>query len=145
MIVQEGEQQAAEDKQTEAEQELVRAYVSIDKTATCRQVVLDGYLDRQETERLACEEGEEKCNVCRRVDSAEHDEEVEETSESSQDGSSNKEEMNRVKAERDKAERDEARQVFEQQQQKQRGPRQTIIQQRQQEFADIEWLRRQLA
>jgi hypothetical protein len=53
--------------------------------------------------------------------------------------------MDIVKAERDEAQRDEARRVFEQQQQARRGPRQTIIQQRQQEFADIEWLRRQLA
>jgi hypothetical protein len=83
MIVQEGEQQAAEDKQAEAEQELVRAYVGIDKTATCRRVVLDRYLDRRETERVACEEGEEKCNVYRGVDSAEDDKEVEDASESS--------------------------------------------------------------
>jgi superfamily II DNA helicase RecQ len=45
MIIQEGEQQVAEDKQAEAEQQLVRAYVSIDETATCQQVVLDRYLD----------------------------------------------------------------------------------------------------
>jgi hypothetical protein len=83
IIVQEGEQQAAKDKQAEAEQQLVRAYVGIDKTATCRQVVLDRYLDRRETERVACKEGEEKCNVCRGADSAEDDEEVEEASESS--------------------------------------------------------------
>jgi Zn-finger nucleic acid-binding protein len=61
----------------------VRAYVSIDKTATCRQVVLDRYLDRRETERVACKEGEEKCNVYRRADSAEDNKEVEEASESS--------------------------------------------------------------
>jgi superfamily II DNA or RNA helicase len=48
IIVQEGEQRAAEDKQAEAEQQLVRAYVGIDETATCRRVVLDGYLDRRE-------------------------------------------------------------------------------------------------
>jgi superfamily II DNA helicase RecQ len=83
IIVQEGEQRAAKDKQAEAEQQLVRAYVSIDETATCRQVVLDGYLDRRETERVACEEGEEKCNVCRGADSAEDNKEVKEASESS--------------------------------------------------------------
>jgi superfamily II DNA helicase RecQ len=83
IIVQEGEQRAAEDKQAEAEQQLVRAYVGIDETATCRRVVLDRYLDRRETERVACEEGEEKCNVCRRADSAEDDNEVGEASESS--------------------------------------------------------------
>jgi superfamily II DNA helicase RecQ len=83
MIVQEGEQRAAKDKQAEAEQQLVRAYVGIDETATCRRVVLDGYLDRRETERVACEEGEEKCDVCRGADGAEDNEEVEEASESS--------------------------------------------------------------
>jgi superfamily II DNA helicase RecQ len=83
IIVQEGEQRAAKDKQAEAEQQLVRAYVSIDKTATCRRVVLDGYLDRRETEQVACKEGEEKCNVCRGADSAEDNKEVEEASESS--------------------------------------------------------------
>jgi superfamily II DNA/RNA helicase len=143
MIVQEGEQRAAEDKQAEAEQQLVRAYVEgIDQTVTCRRVVLDGYLDRRETERVACKEGEEKCDVCRGADGAE-DEEVEEASESGEsgeNGSSNEEEMATVEAERD-----EARREFEQQQQAQRGPRQTLIQQRQQEFADVEWLRRQLA
>jgi superfamily II DNA helicase RecQ len=50
IIVQEGEQQAAKDKQAEVEQHLVQAYVSIDKTITCQQVVLDKYLDRRETE-----------------------------------------------------------------------------------------------
>jgi superfamily II DNA helicase RecQ len=139
IIVQEGEQRAAKDKQTEAEQQLVRAYVEgIDQTASCRRVVLDGYLDRRETEQVVCEEGEEKCNVCRGADRAK-DKEVEEASESSED-SSNEEEMATVEAERD-----EARREFEQQQQAQRGPRQTLIQQRQQEFADVEWLRRQLA
>jgi superfamily II DNA helicase RecQ len=40
IIVQEGEQRAAEDKQAEVEQQLVRAYVEgIDETATCRRVV----------------------------------------------------------------------------------------------------------
>jgi hypothetical protein len=93
-----------------------------------------------------CEEGEEKCEVCRTADGAEDDEEVEEasesgeSSESSKDGSHNKEEMDTVEAERD-----EARRVFEQQQLAQCGPRQTLIQQRQQAFADMEWLRRQLA
>jgi hypothetical protein len=61
----------------------VQAYVSIDKRLICRQVVLDRFLDRQETERVACEEGEEKCNVCRRADSAEDNKEVEKVSKSS--------------------------------------------------------------
>jgi RecQ family ATP-dependent DNA helicase len=138
MIVQEGEQRAAEDKQAEVEQQLVRAYVEgIDETATCRRVVLDRYLDRREKERVVCEEGEEKCDVCRGADGEEEDEEE---SEEDEGGSSNEEDTDTVEAERE-----EARRVFEQQQQARRGPRQTLIQQRQQEFADVEWLRRQLA
>ncbi|CAN9275191.1 unnamed protein product, partial [Alternaria alternata] len=138
MIVQEGEQRAAEDKQAEVEQQLVRAYVEgINETATCRRVVLDRYLDRREKERVVCEEGEEKCDVCRGADGEEEDEEE---SEEDEGGSSNEEDTDTVEAERE-----EARRVFEQQQQARRGPRQTLIQQRQQEFADVEWLRRQLA
>jgi superfamily II DNA helicase RecQ len=83
IIVQEGKQQAAKDKQAEAEQQLVQAYVGIDKTATCWRVVLDRYLDRRETERVACKKREEKCNVCRGADSAEDNKEVEKASESS--------------------------------------------------------------
>ncbi|KAF7444189.1 telomere-linked helicase 1 [Pyrenophora tritici-repentis] len=119
MMVQDGEQRAADDKQGEAEQRLVRAYVEgIDEAATCRRVVLDGYLDRREAERARCEEGEERC-----------DEDMEEG------GSSNEEE-----AETLEREQEEARQTFNQQQREQGGPRQRLIQQRQQEFADVEWL-----
>jgi superfamily II DNA helicase RecQ len=109
MIVQEGQQRAAEDKQAEVEQQLVRAYVEgTDETATCRRVVLDGYLDRREEERVVCKEGEEKCDVCRGADSKEEDEEVgEEESKGSEGGSSNKEDADMVKAEQE-----EARQVF---------------------------------
>ena len=109
MIVQEGQQQAAEDKQAEVEQQLVRAYVEgTDKTATCRQVVLDRYLDRQEKEQVACKEGEEKCNVCREADSKEEEEDIEEEeSKGSKRGSSNKEDADTVKAEGE-----EAQQVF---------------------------------
>jgi superfamily II DNA helicase RecQ len=151
MIVQEGEQRPAKDKQAEAEQQLVRAYVGIEETATCRRVVLDGYLDSRATERVVCEEGEEKCDVCRRANGAEDDEgasesgESSESSESSEDGSRNEEVLYTVEPERDEAQRDEARRVFEQQQQARRGPRRTLIQQRQQAFADMEWLRTQLA
>ncbi|KAI2474403.1 ATP-dependent DNA helicase Q5, partial [Pyrenophora tritici-repentis] len=109
MMVQDGEQRAADDKQGEAEQRLVRAYVEgIDEAATCRRVVLDGYLDRREAERARCEEGEE---------------------------SSNEEEAQTLEREQE-----EARQAFNQQQREQGGPRQRLIQQRQQEFADVEWL-----
>jgi hypothetical protein len=109
IIVQEGQQQAAEDKQAEVEQQLVRAYVKgTNKTARCRQVVLDRYLDRQEEEQVVCKEGEEKCNVCRGADSKEEDKEVgEEDSKGSKGGSSNKEDADTVEAEQE-----EARQVF---------------------------------
>jgi hypothetical protein len=43
------------------------------------------------------------------------------------------------------AEREEMRRTFEQQQRERQGPHQTLIQQRQQEVADVAWLRRQLA
>ena len=41
--------------------------------------------------------------------------------------------------------REEMQRTFEQQQRERQGPRQTLTQQRQHEFADVEWLRRQLA
>jgi Zn-finger nucleic acid-binding protein len=90
----------------------VQAYVSIDKIVTCRQVVLDRYLDRQEAEQVVCKEGEKKCNVYRRADRAEDNKEVEEASKSSKNSknsSSNKEEIDTVKVEGDKAQ-----QVFKQ-------------------------------
>lgn len=139
MIVQEGQQRAAEDKQGEVEQQLVGAYVEgKGGTATCRRVVLDGYLDRREKERVGCEEGEEKCDVCRGTDGegeGEGEAELEEDKDDSGDEEENTADV----------EREEMRQAFEDQQQARRGPRQTLIQQRQQEFADVEWLRRQLA
>ena len=115
IIVQEGEQQAAKDNQAEVEQQLVRAYVEgINKTAMCRQVVLDRYLDRRVEEQVVCKEGEEKCNVCRREDSKDKDKEEIKEEESKQDkgGSSNAEDIDIVKAEQEEAQR-----VFKQQQQ----------------------------
>jgi RecQ family ATP-dependent DNA helicase len=140
MMVQEGQQRPAEDKQEEVEQRLVGAYVEgVDGAARCRRVVLDGYLDRRETERVACEEGEEKCDVCRGADE-EEDEDEEEEGGASKESSVDQDDMDTVDVEQE-----EIRQVFDQQQQERRGPRQTLIQQRQQEFTDMEWLRRQLA
>ena len=84
----------------------------IDKTATCRQVVLDRYLNRQEKEQVVCKEREEKCNICKGADSKEEDKEIEEEeSKGSKGGSSSKEDTDTVKAEQE-----EARQVFKQQQ-----------------------------
>ena len=150
MIVQEGQQRAAEDKQGEVEQQLVGAYVEgKGGAATCRRVVLDGHLDRREKERVGCEEGEEKCDVCRGTDGeregeegSEEDEDDSDSEEKSKGGGGSSSEEKEATAD---VEREETRQAFKQQQQARRGPRQTLIQQRQQEFADVEWLRRQLA
>jgi hypothetical protein len=64
-------------------QALVRWYVGESGAARCRRVVLDGYLDRREVERVGCEEGEERCDVYRGEESEEEDgedpSEVEET------------------------------------------------------------------
>jgi superfamily II DNA helicase RecQ len=146
MIVQEGGQQAAEDKQEEVEQQLVQAYVGNEGgTATCRRVVLDGYLDRQEEERVGCEEGEEKCDVCRGEETDdEHDKEEENEMEDEMEGAI-EDEMEGEMEGKMEDEREAAQRVFQQQEQARRGPRQTFIQQRQQEFANVEWLRRQLA
>lgn len=67
--------------------------------------MLDRYLDRQEKKQVVCKEGEEKYNIYRRVDSKEEDkkeiEEEIEKKESKEDkgGSSNKEDIDTVKAE----------------------------------------------
>jgi RecQ family ATP-dependent DNA helicase len=149
MIVQEGQQRAAADKQGEVEQQLVAAYVEgICGQARCRRVVLDGYLDRREEERVRCEEGEEKCDVCSRAAGEEVAEEAEEDKDIS-DSEENSEENSEVGSSSGECatqtEQEERRQEFEQQQQARRGPRQTLMGQRQQEFAEVEWLRQQLA
>jgi hypothetical protein len=48
-------------------------------TATCKWVVLDGYLDRRERERVGCEEGEERCDACKGIEETE--DEIEDKSE----------------------------------------------------------------
>jgi superfamily II DNA helicase RecQ len=133
MVVQDGDQRAAKDSQDEAEQALMRWYVGESGAARCRRVVLDGYLDRREAERSGCEEGEERCDVCRGEKAEEED--CEEPSGSEEMA----EEMNR------ESEREEMQRTFEQQQRERQGPRQTLMQQRQHEFGEVEWLRRQLA
>jgi superfamily II DNA helicase RecQ len=132
MIVQDGNQRAAKDKQDEAEQALVRSYVGESGAAQCRRVVLDGYLDRREEARAGCEEGEERCDVCQGED-------TEEDSKQSSDSEEMAGEMD------GDGEREETQRAFEQQQRERQGPRQTLIYQRQHEFADVEWLCRQLA
>jgi superfamily II DNA helicase RecQ len=132
VIAQEGRQWRAKDKQGEAEQALVRKYVEGEQEgegwrARCRRVVLDAYLDGKRT-REGCEEGEEKCDVCwggegyMESGGEEAGEEADETEEA-----------------------DEARRIFTQQEQERQGPQQKLIRQRQQEFGEMEWLRRQLA
>jgi superfamily II DNA/RNA helicase len=142
IIRQEGSQRASEDKQSEAEQRLVQLYVEGDGTAArCRRRVLDEYLDGREG-REGCEQGEEKCDVCRGPEEEiEGEEEGEEETEENRGGArSDDEDMGVVETESEERQR-----VFQRQQQERQGPRQTFIQQRQQEFSDVEWLRRQLA
>lgn len=139
IIGQEGSQRASKDKQSEAEQQLVQLYAGGDGTAArCRRRVLDEYLDGREG-REGCEDGEEKCDVCRGAE-----EEIEEADEETEEGRS---EVNRDSEEMGvrETEDEQTQRVFQQQEQERQGPRQAFIQQRQQEFADVEWLRRQLA
>jgi superfamily II DNA helicase RecQ len=75
LVIQEGYQQVGHDKQGEAEQALVRSYV--EGAGRCRRAVLDGYLDRQETERTGCKVGEERYNLYRRDKEIEDEEEEE--------------------------------------------------------------------
>jgi superfamily II DNA helicase RecQ len=138
MIVQDCDQRAAKDKQNEAEQALVRSYVGESGAGRCRRVVLDGYLDRREVERAGCEEGKERCDVCQGEEADEEDgedpSEVEEMEARESVGESEGEN-----------EREETQRTFEHQQRERQGPHQTLVQQRQQEFVDVAWLRRQLA
>ena len=68
IIGQERDERACDDKQTKAEQQLVQLYVEGEECTTrCRRRVLDAYLDGREG-REGCEEGEERCDVCRTPD-----------------------------------------------------------------------------
>lgn len=108
---------------------------------------MDEYLDGREG-RVGCEEGEEKCDVCRgpeeEMEEMEEMEEIregeEETGEERGEASSHVEDIGVVETESEERQR-----VFQQQEQERQGPRQTFIHQRQQEFGEVEWLRRQLA
>jgi hypothetical protein len=92
---------------------------------------LDAYLDGQEG-REGCKNREERYNVCRGLD-----EEIEKMEEGSSKDSSNTRAIEAIESEGETAQ-----QVFQQQQQERQGPRQALTQQRQQKFADVEWLRR---
>jgi len=152
MVVQDGDKRYAEDEQMEAGQPLVSRYVEgKEGIAVCRRVVLDGYLDRREG-RISCnEEDEEMCDVCRGMDgdteeemgdgseNGSEEEREEERSEGGEEESSNEGGLDSVAVGHE-----EARQAFQQQEQERRGPWQALTENRQQEFADMEWLRRQL-
>jgi superfamily II DNA helicase RecQ len=139
IIGQDREQAGCRDKQTASEQRLVQLYAKGDGiTVGCRRRVLDGYLDGRK-DREGCEEGEERCDICR-VGDEEMDEDDNEDHEDSRED--DEEEEDRGDGEK---EREETQQAFQQQEQERQGPRQRFMQQRQQEFADVEWLGRQLA
>jgi hypothetical protein len=135
-------QRAPKDKQQEPEQALVRSYVGESGVARCRRVVLGGYLDRREVERAGCEEGEERCDVCQ---GQEAEEEIEEEDNEDPSEVEEIEAGESVGESEGEKEREETQRTFKQQQREQQGPHQTLVQQRQQEFADVAWLRRQLA
>jgi superfamily II DNA helicase RecQ len=140
IIIQEGHKAACHNQQTKAEQQLVQVYVERDdSTARCRRRVLNAYLDGREG-RERCENREERCNVCRGPD-----EEMEEMEEGSSEDSSSKDSSNTGAIEVVESEGETAQRVFQQQQQERQGLRQALTQQRQQKFADVKWLRRQLA
>jgi superfamily II DNA helicase RecQ len=142
MIVQDGDQRAAKDRQDEKEQALVQSYVGESGAAQCRRVVLDGYLDRREVERAGCEEGEERCDVCQEKEVEEEAEEQDSEDPSKAEEIEAGESVGESEGEN---EGEETRKIFEQQQRERQGLHQTLIQQRQQEFAEVAWLRRQLA
>jgi hypothetical protein len=114
MIVQDGKQRAAKDKQDEAEQALVRSYVGESSAAQCRRAVLDRYLDRQEAEQVECKKGEEMCNVCR----------GEEADKADKEDSKEPSDSEKIAGEIDKeSKREETQRAFEQQQRERQGLR----------------------
>jgi superfamily II DNA helicase RecQ len=155
IVEEEGEGRGRGDGQTEEEQQMVRLYMEGEdetenenrgKRRKCRRVVLDGYLDGRE-DRDGCEEGEEVCDVCggveveeeegdKEAEEAEAEAEVEEVEEAEAD-EEDEEEV-------EEAAQEERRRQFQQQEQERRGPHLELIQDRQQEFTEVEWLRRQL-
>jgi len=110
LIAQDGDQWATDDKQTEAEQQLIRRYVDgEDGAARCRRVVLDRYLDGK-GDRIGCnKDKEEMCDVCRGMEKQFKDV-MEEESEESRARGNGEDEMDVVEAEQE-----EARQTFRQQ------------------------------
>lgn len=146
LIVQQG-QQRINDVQQERDHALVRAYIQGkgDKIV-CRRAVLDGYLDGEKN-RTGCkeDESEQMCDVCcgtnGQVLQVEEEaiREVVEGESDEEDCESNKE------IDVTQSKREEMRQVLQQQEQVRRVPWETMKEQEQQEYGNIEWLRRQLA
>jgi superfamily II DNA helicase RecQ len=143
VIDQHGWNGCRDEEQTEEERQLVETYVQGEnEKERCRRVVLDGYLDGRK-DRVGCEEGEELCDVCGGVEGEieqETDEEVDEEAGEEVGGETGEEDL---EAERER-ERDEVRREFQRQEQERRGPQNERIRRRQQEFMEMEWLRRQL-
>jgi superfamily II DNA or RNA helicase len=142
MIVDGGEGRCEGDRQTEEEERLVGLYIEGEGgVERCRRAALDGYLDGREG-RIGCEEGEEVCDVCGGVEEEEVEEVEEEELCSVCSGVEEdvEEEVGRGVID----EREEEQRKFQQQERKRRGPREELIQARQQEYIEVEWLRRQL-
>jgi hypothetical protein len=95
---------------------------------------LDGYLDKQ-GERSGCEEGEELCDICGRVE-----EEMEELREEGVEEEVEEE----VVEEDENVAKEEVQCKFRQQERERRGLQEDFIYERQQEFTKVEWLRQQL-
>ena len=125
-----GEGKGEVEGQTEEERRLVGWYMEgEDGVQRCRRAVLDGYLDGRE-DRNGCEDGEALCDVCGGVYGA-----IEEAAQEEQemgDGASAE------------VEQEEEQQRFWQQERERQGPREDFMRKRQQEFGEVEWLRRQL-
>lgn len=109
IIGQEGNQWTSDDK-IEAEKQLVRLYIEGDsRVIRCRRRVLDEYLDGRES-REGCEEGEERCDVCRGLDEEIEEDDSEEHSEAHSEDNQEEEEIGNVDTDRE-----EVRRAFQQQ------------------------------
>lgn len=145
VIAQQGRQWKADDQQTKAEQAYMRLFVA---GKDCRRAILDRYLDSQVQERTGCEEGEEKCDLCRGIedyDEEEVEEEEVEVDESCQVGDEPAV-MKMQQPREDAGTCQEAHTyLFHQQIRQRQIPRQRWIHTRQHEFGEVEWLQQQLA
>jgi superfamily II DNA helicase RecQ/uncharacterized C2H2 Zn-finger protein len=133
IIEEEREGIGKEEGQTEEERRLVGLYMEGESGVEgCRRVALDAYLDGRE-DRVRCGVGEEFCDICGGME-----EEIEGETEQDMD-----EEMDGVVEATDRG-GEEVQRAFQQQEREKQVPREDLIQARQQEFMEVEWLRRQL-